>query len=85
VIIELAQNQQGIADGLDDAGTAINLGWHEAVDEKVLADAVESLLRKDDHRLQMARRAQELVDGRGAERVLGKMLSSKARVASYVE
>jgi UDP-2,4-diacetamido-2,4,6-trideoxy-beta-L-altropyranose hydrolase len=88
VVLVLANNQRGIAEGLEEAGTALNLGWHEEVDKEEIADQVEKLLRNEEQRLRMAWRAQELVDGRGAERVLGKMLSSKAskaRVASYVE
>ncbi len=83
VILVLADNQRSIAEGLEEAGTALNLGWHEEVEKEEIADQVEKLLRNDAQRLRMARRAQKLVDGRGAERVLGKMLSSKARVASY--
>jgi UDP-2,4-diacetamido-2,4,6-trideoxy-beta-L-altropyranose hydrolase len=85
VILVLADNQRGIAEGLEEAGTALNLGWHEEVEKEEIDDQVEKLLRNDEQRLRMARRAQELVDGRGAERVLGKMLSSKVCVASYVE
>ncbi len=85
VVILLANNQRGIAEGLEESGTALNLGWHEKVKKEEIADQVEKLLRNDEQRLQMAREAQELVDGQGTERVLGKMFSSKARVASYGE
>lgn len=70
VIIVLADNQRGIANGLDAAGTSINLGWYEAVKEADIADSLRSLLHDHKQRLQMARRGQKLVDGRGAERIL---------------
>jgi spore coat polysaccharide biosynthesis predicted glycosyltransferase SpsG len=72
VIIELAENQQGIAEGLGNFGTAINLGWHERVTKEAVADAVKSLLQKDESRLEMARKGQALVDGKGGRRVLNK-------------
>lgn len=85
VILVLADNQRGIAEGLDEAGTALNLGWHEEVGKEEIADQIKTLLRNDEQRLRMARRAKELVDGRGTERVLREMISSKARAASHVE
>ncbi|MCS4114588.1 UDP-2,4-diacetamido-2,4,6-trideoxy-beta-L-altropyranose hydrolase [Salinibacter ruber] len=85
VVLVLADNQRGITEGLEESGTALNLGWHEEVEKEEIADQVEKLLRNDKQRLRMAREAQELVDGQGTDRVLGKMLSSKARVASYGE
>ena len=85
VIIVLAENQRGIAEGLDELGAAINLGWHEAIDEMEIAKEIESLLSDDAERLRMARTAQKLVDGRGAERVVAAMESSLTDVASDFE
>lgn len=82
VIIVLAGNQRGIAEGLEKLGAAINLGWHEAIDEMEIAKGIESLLSDDAERLRMARTAQKLVDGRGAERVVAAMESSLTDVAS---
>jgi spore coat polysaccharide biosynthesis predicted glycosyltransferase SpsG len=85
VILVLADNQRGIAEGLEEAGTAENLGWHEEIGREEIPNQIETLLQNDAQRLRMARRAQELVDGKGAERVLGKMLSSRTHVALNVE
>ncbi len=82
VILVLADNQRGIAEGLEEAGTALNLGWHEKVEKKEITEQIEKLLRNDEKRLRVARKAQELVDGRGTERVLGKMFAHKAYVVS---
>jgi UDP-2,4-diacetamido-2,4,6-trideoxy-beta-L-altropyranose hydrolase len=70
VIVVLADNQRGIARGLHDANTAVNLGWHTAVDGTDVAEAVERLLLDDERRLRMAGNAQALVDGRGVERIV---------------
>lgn len=85
IIVELAENQQGIAKGLDEAGTALNLGWHETVTESEIVGAVESLLQADERRLKMAHRAQKLVDGRGTTRVLQGLRFSHADAVSTVE
>ena len=78
VIIVLADNQRGIADGLEEEGTAVNLGWHESVGEEEIAHQVAQLIRDDDQRRRMARKAQELVDGEGVKRILRKMNSQAA-------
>jgi len=84
IIVVLADNQRGIAEGLDETGTALNLGWHEAVEKEEIADQLEKLIRNDESRLQMARKGQKLVDGRGAERVFGEMVS-QCDAVSFIE
>ncbi len=73
VIIVLADNQCGIAEGLDDEGTALNLGWHEEVDRVDLARAIDAVLANADRRLEMAETAMRLVDGWGSDRVVSQM------------
>jgi len=73
VILVLADNQRGIAEGLDDEGTALNLGWHEEVDRGDLARAIDTLLSNDDRRIEMAKTAMRLVDGCGSDRVVSQM------------
>jgi UDP-2,4-diacetamido-2,4,6-trideoxy-beta-L-altropyranose hydrolase len=85
VILVLADNQRGIAEGLDEAGTAINLGWHESVEASAIRDHVESLLTHEKRRLRMAQAAQTLVDGKGAGRVLDKMQTKRPSHTSTVE
>lgn len=69
-IIVLADNQRGIASGLDAAGVSINLGWYETLEEAAVTDSVQSLLHDDAQRFEMTARGQELVDGRGTHRIL---------------
>jgi UDP-2,4-diacetamido-2,4,6-trideoxy-beta-L-altropyranose hydrolase len=85
VIVVLAENQRGIAKGLDEAGTAINLGWHESVEATAIRDRVELLLTDEGRRLRMAQAAQRLVDGNGTGRVLDKMQSKRPAHTSTVE
>jgi UDP-2,4-diacetamido-2,4,6-trideoxy-beta-L-altropyranose hydrolase len=73
VIVVLAENQKGIARGLDEAKTAVNLGWHERVGTSEIESAVGALLQNDQKRRRMARDAQALVDGWGTERVVSAM------------
>lgn len=81
VIVVLAENQKGIARGLDEAQTAVNLGSHEGVDTSKIESAVGSLLRNEQKRRRMANRVQALVDGWGSEHVL-KNMHSLTRTAS---
>jgi UDP-2,4-diacetamido-2,4,6-trideoxy-beta-L-altropyranose hydrolase len=70
VLLVLAENQRGNAEGLDEAGVSVNLGWHESLSANDIALAVSHLLVAAKARGQMARRGQELIDGQGAARVL---------------
>jgi UDP-2,4-diacetamido-2,4,6-trideoxy-beta-L-altropyranose hydrolase len=65
----LADNQAGIAAGLDRAGAAVSLGRAGEISAEGIAARVAPLLRDPAQRAEMVRRGRELVDGRGARRV----------------
>ena len=73
IAIVLADNQRPIARGLADAGLAVSLGWHADVADDRIADAVAALVGDAGRREELSRRGRELVDGRGASRVLAAM------------
>jgi UDP-2,4-diacetamido-2,4,6-trideoxy-beta-L-altropyranose hydrolase len=68
----VADNQKGVASGLHAAGVIVNLGSFDGVSDAKLASAFETL-RRGDARAEMSRRGRELVDGRGADRVVEAM------------
>ena len=70
VILVVAENQRGIAAGLDKAGAALNLGWYTEVTSGQMAGALLALLSDYDLRLRMSRLGRELVDGLGIQRVI---------------
>ena len=69
LLIVLADNQTGIAEGLEEAGTAVSLGWHYELSESVIARELGLLLRDSSRRSDMSERGQQIVDGRGSQRV----------------
>lgn len=73
VLIALAENQRPNAEALDEAGVFVNMGCYEDVSVDDIARAVGSLIRDPATRARMSERAQRLVDGRGAERVVAEM------------
>ena len=73
IAIVLADNQRPIARGLTDAGLAVSLGWHADVTDDRIADAVAALVGDAGRRDELSRRGRELVDGRGASRVVAAM------------
>ena len=68
-VLVLADNQRGIAAGLAEYGTAINLGEAAEATDAQIADALCSLLGDRGLRARMSRKGRGLIDGRGAERV----------------
>ncbi len=69
VVLVLAENQQHIAAGLDQAGVVLNLGSHTRVSAGQVAAAVAALVEDPAVRRQISERGIELVDGLGSERV----------------
>jgi UDP-2,4-diacetamido-2,4,6-trideoxy-beta-L-altropyranose hydrolase len=70
IIIISSDNQKPIAEGLDAAGAAINLGWHHQVVPQQIAGAVQDVLSQDHRRKEMRAVGRKLVDGRGLTRLL---------------
>jgi UDP-2,4-diacetamido-2,4,6-trideoxy-beta-L-altropyranose hydrolase len=75
VMLVLADNQVGVAEGLQKAGVAVNLGWFEQVSTLHITQAVTSLCRNSDQRWALSCRGQQLVDGDGIARAMEVMLT----------
>ncbi|MGI9519646.1 MAG: UDP-2,4-diacetamido-2,4,6-trideoxy-beta-L-altropyranose hydrolase [Pirellulaceae bacterium] len=72
LLMVLAENQSGIARELDRLGCGWCIGWHENVSSADIATSLQRLLQQD---LTAMRRANlELLDGRGAQRVVQRLL-----------
>lgn len=72
--IILAKNQEKIAEGLDNASAAINLGWHSELTSGVITDCLLNLIGNKDKRTELILNGNKLVDGLGVERVLNQMV-----------
>ena len=76
LLIIAAENQKRVAAGLQDAGVALNLGWHNNLPSEQIENAIESLAISVDTRRKISQRGRHLVDGKGCERVLAELLNS---------
>ncbi|MBU1638211.1 UDP-2,4-diacetamido-2,4,6-trideoxy-beta-L-altropyranose hydrolase [bacterium] len=84
MLIQIADNQQALAEHLGKTGAVINLGWHERLSAGRLAQLVEAFLMEKEKHSKMSGIARALVDGKGAERVIREMrrlLSSKNQLS----
>jgi UDP-2,4-diacetamido-2,4,6-trideoxy-beta-L-altropyranose hydrolase len=76
IVIALSADQQGIAQVLAEREIAISLGWHANLSEKRISDALVNLLNDQELRRTMGERSRNLVDGKGAARVVQVLQSS---------
>lgn len=74
LLTTVADNQLRIADQLDKAGAAINLGSVDDLTTELLLKELTRLMEDRQRRALMSRKGQELVDGKGAARVVARML-----------
>ena len=75
VVMVVADNQIGIARGLNAAGAAVSLGDARLLDVKRMAGAIRPVLQDRTLRASLSEHAAVLVDGQGASRVVDVMLS----------
>jgi UDP-2,4-diacetamido-2,4,6-trideoxy-beta-L-altropyranose hydrolase len=80
ILVILADNQSSNAIGLDRAGAATSLGWHQGVSPEALAHTLRWLLRNREARATMAGKGRSLVDGTGAHRVAGLLGKVPVRI-----
>ncbi|CCQ59836.1 UDP-2,4-diacetamido-2,4,6-trideoxy-beta-L-altropyranose hydrolase [Crocosphaera watsonii] len=73
IVIILADNQQKIAEKLDQMGLIINLGWHETVSLESIKNTTKKLQYSQELREKMSRLGQQLIDGQGVTRILTKL------------
>jgi UDP-2,4-diacetamido-2,4,6-trideoxy-beta-L-altropyranose hydrolase len=73
VLIDLADNQKPIADALAATGAGIHLGAAGSVGADEIAKCARNLLGSRTDRASLSRLCGQLVDGRGAERVLREL------------
>lgn len=73
IVIVTADNQRPIAEQLHSLGAAVCLGWHENNSTIEIEQGVTRLLTTCGDRTEMVRRAQGVVDGEGATRILMQM------------
>lgn len=73
VVVVLAENQIGTAQGLDEVGAVLNLGWYERISVEQIRKALCQLMRAPAVLGEMSRRGQELVDGDGVKRLVSKL------------
>ena len=78
LLLVTAQNQVWIAEQLDQAGAALNLGWAHSLDPQKIAGALGDLVNSAARRRQMSQAGRALVDGQGAARVVARMRSQEA-------
>jgi spore coat polysaccharide biosynthesis predicted glycosyltransferase SpsG len=76
LLLAAVEHQRGVAEAFAAAGAAEYLGPFDAVDAAGVAVRVEALLGRAEQRRELARRAHELVDGQGVERVTDLLLGS---------
>ena len=70
ILLVLAENQRVIAQKLATLNQAINLGWHQDVESKNIADILSALLQSTAQRINMIEVNQRIVDGEGVFRII---------------
>jgi len=84
VLLILADNQAGVAQGLEDFEVAHVVGIGTEVSSVEVANALQALMHDRPRREEMARMGHLVVDGRGAERVVDCMLYKRDGADDYV-
>jgi len=76
LVLITAENQRGIARGLDKVGSAICLGWHQDVTMNQIKTNLESLLNDTQGRRELSIKGRKIIDGQGRNRVLDAVYSN---------
>ena len=69
----LADNQQGIAEGLERRSVGCNMGFFKALSADLVLEMVSDLVKNENRRSKMSENAIHLVDGAGRKRVLTQL------------
>lgn len=70
LIITVSKNQVGIAEDLEKAGAAIDLGWYHQIETNQIAEIFHELLANSERMRNISKNGPKLVDGKGSKRIL---------------
>ena len=73
LIITVAENQEGIGEGLEKVGAARNLGWFFKIDVNGLKDEIRKIIYDNNIREEMYSKGKKLVDGLGLKRIFNEV------------
>lgn len=82
MILYCADNQVPVAESLEKAGTAVNLGRTTEVSEQSITEKIEKLICDFRRREKMSEISGKLVDGLGAKRIADEMSAPSLRYAT---
>jgi len=85
LIVTVADNQVGIAEGLSKAGVGIDLGLHENISIKQYIQALKEILQDKNKRTYLSEQGQRLVNGKGRLRVINGMLVGQVKLRKVQE
>jgi UDP-2,4-diacetamido-2,4,6-trideoxy-beta-L-altropyranose hydrolase len=80
LLVVSAENQAPVAASCAAAGVGRDLGWQHGLTADGLARSLQEMAADRDFRSAAARRGPELIDGRGAERVVSALLAGSVRL-----
>ncbi len=78
-VVDVAENQVLQSQYLDDHGIALRLGPIDTLDTSTILGAISRLVESRADRIQMSAAGQRLVDGRGVDRVVARLLTPGRR------
>ncbi|WP_343186093.1 hypothetical protein [Anoxynatronum sibiricum] len=73
----MAENQRHFVNVLEENGVTRSLGWHETLDRKTYQQRLMESVRDTDWRQTCSRHMQQLVDGKGPDRIVEALLESR--------
>ncbi len=72
-----ADNQQGIAEKMDELGILINMGWYNKLPREVLINNITSFCDNFTLRKEISERAKCKIDGKGANRIVESLKAAR--------
>lgn len=85
IVITLADNQKSVADGIAKTGMALNIGWHNIVEPRLIAQTIDKILLSGDRRADMAQKGRAAIDGEGANRLIKQINAASISIRKVTE
>lgn len=85
ILLILAENQRAIAQKLAILNQVVNLGWHQNVESKKIAQTLSTLLQSAEQRTNTIELSQQTVDGEGVSRIVKILEENSIQLRSVRE
>lgn len=85
IVMILADNQKPVAEGIAKIRMALNLGWYNVVNQRLISQSIYQIILSKNKRINMAKKGHIVIDGSGTKTLVKKLNAISISICPVME